>query len=139
MKINSLMKILIVFLLIFSISAGMAPSYARPVPDLVPGADGPRGGNAGLAGSFKGSANEAAQKGVKPIIEMILGGLKIICLAGAVSLLMWMGVKYMLASASERADLKKNLIQYSIGAVVMFASSGILQILQSFVTTSLGS
>lgn len=90
-----------------------------------------------LASNYQGTSSEA-DNGIKSIIGMVLSGIRIICLAGAVSLLMWMGVKYMLASASERADLKKNLIQYAIGAVIMFASSGLLSILKSFVDGSLG-
>ena len=93
---------------------------------------------ASLASNYQGTASEA-DEGIKSIIGMILSAIRIICLAGAVALLMWMGVKYMIASASERADLKKNLIQYAIGAVIMFASSGLLTILKSFVDGSLGS
>ncbi len=96
------------------------------------------GGTTGhLADKYKGTST-SADTGIKTIINMILGGLQIICSAGAAAMLMWMGAKYMLASASERADLKKNLIQYAIGAVIMFASGQIMGILKSFVQDSLG-
>ncbi len=94
------------------------------------------GGGGSLASKYSGSKT-SADTGITYIINMILAALQIICTAGAVAMLMWMGAKYMLASASERADLKKNLVQYAIGAVIMFAAGQIMLILKNFVTESL--
>jgi hypothetical protein len=94
------------------------------------------GGGGSLASKYSGSKT-SADSGITYIINMILAALQIICTAGAVAMLMWMGAKYMLASASERADLKKNLVQYAIGAVIMFAAGQIMLILKNFVTESL--
>ena len=49
-------------------------------------------------------------------------------------------IRYMLSAAGERAEIKKNLIPFVIGAVVLFAASNIVTILQevaakAFVTT----
>ena len=40
-------------------------------------------------------------------------------------------IKYILSAASERAEIKKNLIPYTIGAVVLFAASNLVSILQN--------
>ena len=37
----------------------------------------------------------------------------------------------MLSAASERAELKKNLVPFTIGAVVLFAASNLVGILKS--------
>ncbi len=41
----------------------------------------------------------------------------------AVAMLLYIGIKYMMASANEKADLKKGSINYVIGAVLVAAAS----------------
>lgn len=45
----------------------------------------------------------------------------------AVVILMVLGIKYMVGSAEEKADYKKSMIPYLIGAVVLFGAAGIAQ------------
>ena len=40
-------------------------------------------------------------------------------------------IKYMLSGASEKAEVKKNLIPFAIGAIVLFAASSIVSILKA--------
>lgn len=46
----------------------------------------------------------------------------------AVGMLLFIGIKYMMASANEKADLKKGAINYVIGAILVAAASGIVGI-----------
>ena len=57
---------------------------------------------------------------------------RVICAAVAVSMLAILGMKYMTAAPSEKADIKKHAVVYIVGAVVMFACTGILGIIQKF-------
>ena len=41
-------------------------------------------------------------------------------------------IKYMSAAPGERAEIKKHAVPFVVGAVVLFASSGILTIIQQF-------
>ena len=41
----------------------------------------------------------------------------------AIAMLLYIGIKYMMASANEKADLKKGSINYVIGAVLVAAAS----------------
>ena len=50
----------------------------------------------------------------------------------AVIMLIVLGMKYMTASVGERAEIKKHLVIYVVGAVVLFAASGILEIIKRF-------
>ena len=43
-----------------------------------------------------------------------------------------LGMKYMSAAPSEKADIKKHAVVYIVGAVIMFACTGILGIIQQF-------
>lgn len=53
----------------------------------------------------------------------------------AITILMVIAIKYMLASPGDRADIKKNAVPFVIGAVVLFGASGILGILADFAST----
>lgn len=43
----------------------------------------------------------------------------------AVGMLIYIGIKYIMASANEKADLKSSLVKYVIGAVLIAAASAI--------------
>ena len=50
----------------------------------------------------------------------------------AVTMLVMVAIKYMSAAPGEKADIKKHAVIYVVGAIVMFASTGILGIIQKF-------
>ena len=66
----------------------------------------------------------------------VLGIVKVVGYAGAVIMLIIVAIKYLTASASEKADLKKNLITYVIGAIILFAASTIIAIVQNFASSA---
>ena len=47
----------------------------------------------------------------------------------AVGMLLYIGIKYMMSSANDKADLKKGSVNYVIGAVIVAAASTIVGIL----------
>ena len=49
----------------------------------------------------------------------------------AVVILMILGIKYMVGSAEEKADYKKSMIPYLVGAVVLFGASAIAGVVVS--------
>ena len=57
---------------------------------------------------------------------------RIICMGVAVTMLVMVAIKYMSAAPGEKADIKKHAVIYVVGAIVMFASTGILGIIQKF-------
>ena len=69
-----------------------------------------------------GGANESAKK----ILTSILDVVRIVGAAIAIIILMVIAAKYIMASAGDRADIKKYAINYVVGAVIFFAASGIL-------------
>ena len=68
------------------------------------------------------------------IIGKILGFLQMIGYAFAVGMLLYLGIKYMMASANEKADLKKGSINYVIGAIIVVAASTLFGIIKNFAT-----
>lgn len=50
-----------------------------------------------------------------------------------------LGIKYMIGSVEEKAEYKKSMVPYIIGAVLLFACSGIVSLIANLVqNTSLG-
>lgn len=66
------------------------------------------------------SATDVANIGNK-----ILGIIQVIGTVIAVGVLMVLGIKYMMGSAEEKAEYKKTMIPYLIGAVLLFAAVNI--------------
>lgn len=52
----------------------------------------------------------------------------------AVVILIILGIRYMMGSAEEKADYKKTMIPYVIGAILIFAASTIANIVYNFVS-----
>ena len=71
------------------------------------------------------------------ILGVALRVARIVGVGIAVIILMVIGIKYMMASAGERADIKKYAMTYVIGAVVLVSASAIIGIIQKFVTETL--
>lgn len=79
---------------------------------------------------------EDGDTGVEKAFSKISGAVitvaRVICMGVAITMLVMVAIKYMSAAPGEKADIKKHAVIYVVGAVVMFASTGILGIIQRF-------
>ena len=66
------------------------------------------------------------------ISGQILGVVQVIGVAVAVVMLIVLAIKYISAAPNDKAEIKKHAVVYVIGAVVLFAASGILGIIRGF-------
>ena len=71
-------------------------------------------------------------EGAKGAVSKILGAIQWVGYIFAVGMLLYIGIKYMMSAANEKADLKKGLINYVIGAVIVAAASTIFGWLAEF-------
>lgn len=67
----------------------------------------------------------AAGEQVKGIGEQIIGIIQVVGSLVAVGVIVVLGIKYMMGSASEKAEYKKVMLPYIIGAVLIFAGVNI--------------
>lgn len=81
--------------------------------------------------------NVEAVKSVKTVAGSIITVAKVICAGVAIIMITVIAMKYMLAAPSEKADIKKHAVVYVVGAVIMFAATAILQIIQNFAVAAL--
>ena len=116
-KVSKIMKIAIVLLAMTMIVSNFvfASDYASLITEL----DGQDGDN-GL--------NESA----KSIVGAIISVTKIVAVGVALIMLAAVAMKYMSSAPGDRAEIKKHAVIYVVGAIVLFGSAGILEIIQKF-------
>lgn len=69
--------------------------------------------------------------GIKTLGNQIIGIITTIGIVVSVVVLVILGIKYMIGSAEEKAEYKKTMIPYIIGAILVFAASTIASIVMS--------
>ena len=63
----------------------------------------------------------------------IMGVINVVGVVVAVVVLMVIGIKYMMGSAEEKAEYKKTMIPYLVGAVLVFAGATIVNVVYNVV------
>lgn len=82
---------------------------------------------ANLANQLKGNTS-TAQGDVVNIGNKIIGIITTVGVVVAVVILLVLGIKYMMGSASEKAEYKKTMIPYLVGAILIFGASAITKV-----------
>lgn len=85
---------------------------------------------------MKRHINPGAVSGADEIMSVgnkIIGVLQFVGSAISVIVLVVLGVKYMLGSVEEKAEYKKTMLPYFLGAIFVFGITNILGILNSIV------
>ncbi len=82
----------------------------------------------------KGEVGDTAN-GVAKIGGQIASILTTVGMVVAVLVLLVLGIKYMMGSASEKAEYKKTMIPYVVGAVLILGASAIVRIIFSITIT----
>lgn len=68
------------------------------------------------------------QTEIQQLGKQIVGVVQTVGIVIAVVILLVLGIKYMMGSAEEKADYKKSMIPYIVGAILIFASTTIVNI-----------
>ena len=69
---------------------------------------------------------------VKNFGQNLMGVIQVAGVVIAVIILMVLGIKYMMGSAEEKAEYKKTMIPYLVGAILIFAASTIANVVYQF-------
>ena len=80
------------------------------------------------------SDNTGASTSAQNILNAILSVAQVIGIGVAVIMLVVLAIKYISASPGDKAEIKKHAVIYVVGAVILFAASGIIQIIKQFAT-----
>ena len=84
----------------------------------------------GLNGNGKVQTNDLTKVGNNIVTIIQVVGIVI-----AVIVLLVIGIKYMMGSASEKAEYKKTMIPYIVGAVLIFAGTSLVRVIYSLSTS----
>ena len=76
--------------------------------------------------------NDSQTDSISKLGGQIIGIVTTIGSVVAVLILVVLGVKYMMGSAEEKAEYKKTLMPYVIGAVLVFAASTLAHVIYNF-------
>lgn len=106
-------KIIAVLCIVFTILAVCSSAYATLTPDQL----------------FGGTANGEGVSEITQLGKSIVAVVQTVGVVVAVVILLVLGVKYMMGSAEEKADYKKSMIPYIVGAVLIFAATTIVNII----------
>ena len=84
----------------------------------------------GLNGNGNVQTNDLTKVGNNIVTIIQVVGIVI-----AVIVLLVVGIKYMMGSASEKAEYKKTMIPYIVGAVLIFAGTSLVRVIYSLSTS----
>ena len=81
-----------------------------------------------MVGQIKPTTSDA-QQSVQSLGNQIVGIITTVGVVVAVVVLLILGIKYMMGSASEKAEYKKTMIPYLVGAILIFGASAITKVI----------
>ena len=80
----------------------------------------------------KNIINTENTENIEKLGGRIIGIVRVVGTIAAVAMLIVLGIKYMMGSAEERAEYKKTLFPYFIGAILIFAATNLADIIYSW-------
>lgn len=85
-----------------------------------------------------GSPNSGDVSAITTEGNKVLSAVSIIGAVASVITIAILGIKYMIGSVEEKAEYKKSMIPYLIGAILLFSTSSIVSIILRFTRQTLG-
>ena len=76
--------------------------------------------------NITGTTTGAGASSVQKLGKSIIGIIQVVGSVAAVAVLVVLGIKYMMGSAEEKAEYKKTLMPYIIGAIIVLAAVNIV-------------
>ena len=119
--IKGIAILLLMIMLYFSISANMIGYCTEEYGNISSGY---------LTAGAKDPTGVA--RSAKEIIQSILTIAQVIGVGVAVIMLVVLAIKYISAAHSDKAEIKKHMVVYVVGAILLFSASGVLEIIKRF-------
>ena len=116
---KKLVKILPIIMTVMMVFMAVSPVFAYDPKSITP------------------DTSKVQGTGVETTGKTILGVIQVVGTIAAIGILMIVGIRYMMGSAQEKAEYKKVMIPYIIGAIILFAASNLASILYNFATTQI--
>lgn len=85
-------------------------------------------------GDLEGNPSVQGSDQIQNVGNSIIGILQVVGIVLSVVVLIVLGIKYMMGSAEEKAEYKKTMMPYIVGAALIFAASALAQVIYQFFT-----
>lgn len=85
-----------------------------------------------LINEFQDSIDTTGSTDLKDTGATVLGVIRVVGTIVAVAMLMILGIKYMMGSADQKAEYRKTMIPYFIGAVLIFAATNMTDVIYNW-------
>jgi len=85
-----------------------------------------------LIDQFDNSIDTSESNDLRDTGGKVLGVIRVVGIIIAVAMLMILGIKYMIGSADEKAEYRKLMIPYLIGAILIFAATSLADMIYSW-------
>ncbi len=118
MKMKKISKIIVMILIAFMLVANIVPVFAAS--------------SAADPSKYTGAGSNADTTKIDSLGQDIVKIVSTIGSVVSVIVLIVLGIKYMMGSAEEKAEYKKTLLPYIIGAALVFAASTIASVVFNF-------
>ena len=82
--------------------------------------------------NLTGNSSVNGANEIEGVGNSIIGILQVVGIVLSVIVLIVLGIKYMMGSAEEKAEYKKTMMPYIVGAALIFAASAFAQVIYSF-------
>ena len=131
MKLNKIVKIIVAMMIVALVAIVASQAVMATENGYNPATE-------DLGKMFMNSKdNSGASAAAGNIIGMIINIAQVIGTGVAIIMLIVLAIKYIAASPEGKAEIKKNATIYIVGAVILFAASGLLGIIRRFAVNSI--
>ncbi len=83
------------------------------------------------------SKDQQTSKVFQGFVATAINLVQVVGMAVAIIMLIVLAIKYISAAPGEKAEIKKSVTLYLVGAIVLFAATGILQVIKNFATANI--
>ena len=90
-----------------------------------------------MLNDFKNPTNTVGTENIGNTLGKVIYVFQVIGMGVAVIMLVALGIKYLVSSTSERAEIKKHMAVYVLGAVLLFGAAGISALIRNFASNSI--
>lgn len=90
-----------------------------------------------VASNFSGTSSTEGENIIKGVVTPILSAVQLVASGVGAIMITYLGIKYMSAAPSERANIKNQLVTLAVGFIVAVSAVQLIKIMQTFTETNI--
>jgi len=132
---NKLFKIILIFFIVFACYFNIFESKATNNSSSEEKLWSPSTEITNASNQYGLSADTNIVSPTQKVMSTIINVIRVVGTGIALIMLTYVGIKYMSAAPSEKADFKKSATAYVVGAIILFGATNVLTIIANFATS----